>query len=115
MKKIILSSIFTAFFGSLSFISYSQSVVEDTITVEGICGMCQKRIEEAAYGKGVKFVSWDKATKKMAVAYKDDKTSLQEIEERIATAGHKTEHVDAKRDDYDSLPDCCKYETLHTH
>lgn len=115
MKTIILSIIFTAFFGSLSFFSFSQTVVEDTIIVEGICDMCQKRIEEAAYGKGVKYVSWDKVSKKMAVVYKDSKTSLQEIEERIAIAGHKTEHVDAKRNDYDSLPDCCKYESLHTH
>lgn len=100
----------------ISTLGLAQSkVTEDTITVEGVCDMCKKRIEEAAYGKGVKFATWDKQTKKLVIAYRSDKTNLQAIEERIATAGHNTQNVPARRDDYDSLPDCCRYEELHTH
>lgn len=90
-------------------------VVEDTIIVQGVCGDCQKRIEEAAYGKGVKYASWDKVTRKLSIAYREDKVTLQDIEERIARAGHSTEHVQAKREDYESLPQCCRYEQNHTH
>jgi len=102
---------------SLSFLAQAQQkeVLTDTILVEGVCDMCQKRIEEAAFGKGVKFASWNKQTRQLAVAYRGDKTSLAEIEGRVAAKGHKTENISAKEEDYESLPDCCKYEHLHTH
>lgn len=90
-------------------------VVEDTITVQGVCEQCKGRIEEAAYGKGVKYVNWDKATKKLYVAYRTDKVSLAEIEQRIAKAGHNTQNVQAARNDYESLPQCCRYEHVHDH
>ncbi|MEQ9188816.1 MAG: hypothetical protein RLP15_13865 [Cryomorphaceae bacterium] len=92
-----------------------KEVVEDTLLVKGICGMCKDRIEEAAYGKGVKYVSWDKATDQLSMAYRADKTSLEEIEKRILAAGHSTENHVAERDNYAKLPDCCKYETQHKH
>lgn len=94
---------------------FAQNVSEDTIKVEGICGMCKKRIEDAAYGKGVKFAEWDNTTDLLVISYRSDKTTLEEIEKRIAAAGHTTEHVAAKREDYDSLPECCKYESQHDH
>ncbi len=116
MKSIQLFIIFFACC-AISFHSNAQDkgVVEDTITVEGVCGMCKERIEEAAYGKGVKFASWDKNSKQLVLAYRSDKTSLEEVEGRIAAAGHKTENTAAKKDDYESLPDCCKYEHVDTH
>ena len=106
---------FLAFFIGLLSFSSSAQVAEDTIKVEGVCGMCKNRIEEAAYGKGVKFVSWDKATKDLVIAYKANKVSLDEIEQRIAEAGHSTQNVKAKKEDYESLPDCCQYEHVHDH
>jgi mercuric ion binding protein len=115
MKNIILSFVFTAILGGVSNTSFAQSVVTDTVTVQGICGMCEERILEAAYGKGVKFVSWDKVTKKMVVTYKKSKTELLDIEKRVAAAGYKTERVAATEQDYNRLPDCCRYETLETH
>lgn len=100
----------------LSTTTFSQNtVVSDTITVEGICEMCKKRIEEAAYGKGVKFAEWTNATSKLAIVYKSDKTSLNEIEDRIVKAGHSTEHRKAERSNYELLPDCCRYEDGHKH
>lgn len=115
MKKIILSAVFTAIFSSISFLVTAQKVVTDTVTVQGICGMCEERILEAAYGKGVKFVTWDKVSKQMVVTYKKSKTELLAIEKRVAAAGYKTENVAATEADYNKLPDCCRYETLETH
>jgi len=99
-----------------SFSSFAQSkVVKDTLIVKGICGMCKERIEEAAYGKGVKFVSWDKITDQLVLAYRSDKTSISEIEERIVKAGHSTNNREVSEKDYAKLPDCCRYEELHDH
>lgn len=96
--------------------SFAQGkVTQDTIMVEGVCDQCKSRIEEAAFGKGVKHVSWDKQTKQLAIAYRNDKVELHEIEERIAKAGHNTENVKTERVDYEGLPACCRYEHVHTH
>ncbi len=92
-----------------------KKVIEDTLHVKGVCGMCKERIEEAAYGKGVKYVSWDKATDKLAIAYRSDKTSMEEVEERILQAGHSTENKDAKPEDYEKLPMCCRYQVKEKH
>jgi hypothetical protein len=92
-----------------------RKVMEDTLHVKGVCGMCKERIEEAAYGKGVKFVSWDKATDQLAVAYRSDKTSLEEVESRILKAGHSTENKEAKPEDYEKLPMCCRYMEKEKH
>ena len=107
----ILAAIFT-----LPTASYAQNKVEeDTIIVEGVCGMCKTRIEEAAFGKGVKFAEWTNNTGELVLAYRSDKTSLSEIEARITKAGHTTENMQAEQDDYKSLPNCCRYEEQHKH
>lgn len=77
--------------------------------------MCKERIEEAAFGKGVKFAEWNKTTDELAIAYRSDKTSIAEIEKRVAQAGHSTEHVKAEEEDYTKLPECCRYEHEHKH
>ncbi len=98
------------FFGDASIQCYCfhwlwpKKVVEDTIIVEGVCGMCKSRIEEAAFGKGVKFVEWTNSTSELAIAYRSDKTSMEEIEARVAKAGHNTQNIKATKEDYESLP-----------
>jgi len=78
-------------------------------TVNGICGMCKDRIENAAQIKGVKFAEWDKASKVLKVVYRTDKTTEQKIHNSIAKAGHDTELVQASDEDYSKLHACCKY------
>ncbi len=97
------------------FTQAQKKVVQDTLIVEGICGMCKTRIEEAAFGKGVKFVQWTNATSELAVAYRSDKTSIEEIEDRVVNRGHSTENKKARKEDYDALPDCCRYEHMEKH
>jgi hypothetical protein len=95
---------------------YAQKeVVEDTLTVKGVCGMCKERIEEAAYGKGVKYATWDKATDQLAIAYRTDKTQLEEIEARLLTAGHEVNGKVPAKESYEALPKCCRYEELEKH
>jgi len=110
--KILLSLLVVALAANRTL---AQEVVEDTIMVQGVCGDCKNRIEEAAYGKGVKYASWDKETKELHIAYRKDKVSLGEIERRIAKAGYDTEHVQAEPEDYKSLPQCCQYKQHPTH
>lgn len=91
------------------------NVIEDTLSVKGVCGMCKERIEEAAYGKGVKYVSWDKATDKLAIAYRSDKTSLDDVSARILKAGHQVGDQKPEGAAYGNLPKCCQYEETHKH
>jgi periplasmic mercuric ion binding protein len=114
--KIIPSFLALFMIMSISYSSKAQSkVTQDTIMVEGICEMCKTRIEEAAYGKGVKFAEWTNATSQLIVAYNTEKTSLEDIEARIAKKGHTTSHKEATKEDYETLPDCCRYEQLEKH
>lgn len=90
--------------------------VETSFKVEGVCDMCKKRIEDAAYGKGVLFAEWDKETRLLQVVYRPKKTTLQAIHKRLADAGHSTNEMEANKDAYDKLPKCCAYhDGVETH
>ncbi len=79
--------------------------------VKGNCGMCETRIEKAAYSvEGVSKADWNKETKVLEVVFDDAKTSTDKIEMAIAKAGHDTPHHKAKDEVYNELPGCCKYD-----
>ena len=113
IKSLIVTT--SLLLGVVGINSAMSQVQEDTVNVKGVCGECKARIENAAYGKGVKFVEWNKDTKVLKVAYNIKKTDLLTIEQRIAKAGHQTTHVPAQLDDYNALPACCQYEHHHDH
>lgn len=95
-----------------SFISFAQSDIKtETFKVDGNCNMCKKRIENAAYIKGVKRADWNKETHELTVIYRSSKTSSDAIHTSIAKAGHSTEKMEATDVDYDKLPECCHYKT----
>jgi len=73
--------------------------------------MCKQRIEEAAYGKGVKSAVWDKSTGMLTVVYRPSKIAGAEIRQRIAAAGHDADTIRASEDAYHKLPECCSYRT----
>lgn len=78
--------------------------------VNGICGMCKKRIETAALKtKGVKFAIWDVKTHQMNIILDERKTSLDQIKQHIADVGHDIEGFQASVDAYESVHPCCKY------
>jgi len=86
-----------------------KSITTTTIEVSGVCEMCQKRIQEAAYLPGVKRADWEISTHDLTVIYRNDKVSLSAIKESIAKAGHDTEGVRSSLEAYNQLPECCAY------
>lgn len=77
--------------------------------VSGVCGMCERRINNALDVKGVIFSSWDRNTQQAEIVYNPRKISEQELHELIAAAGHDTEQVKADSAVYANLPGCCLY------
>jgi cation transport ATPase len=91
---------------------FAQSDIKtDSFKVDGTCSMCKKRIEDAAYVKGVKRADWNEATHELTVIYRTSKTSTESIAKSIAKAGHSSEKIQATEEDYNNLPDCCHYKT----
>jgi periplasmic mercuric ion binding protein len=110
MKKLALLALLVA-----SNFAYAQHK-KITFWVDGVCGMCEKRIESALINSpGVKFADWDKETRQVTVAYNSKKLSEQKLYEIVAGVGHDTQKVPAIDGDYAKLPGCCKYRTLSKH
>lgn len=117
MKKNVLLLIIVTLSFQVDSLIAQKKVIETTIEVEGVCDNCKHRIENAAYVKGVKFAQWDKHTKKLKIAYKSDKITLEEIQKSIANAGHDSGEIKADSTSYAKLPACCAYRNkdIKTH
>lgn len=109
MKQIIL--FLTIIFSTFSVFAQDKDVATETYKVDGNCGMCKKRIEKAAYIKGVKRADWDKEKHILTVVYRPSKTSAKDILSAVAKAGHSSEMMEAEEADYHNLPKCCHYKT----
>lgn len=103
MKTVIIA---IAFFGSI----WSFGEKTASIKVYGNCGMCKSRIEKALKFEGVSKTDWDSKTKLLTVSFDEEKTSLKEIEKKIAGVGHDTQSLKAEDVVYNKLPGCCKYD-----
>ena len=109
MKTIrLFSIIFFCFAFAIS--SNAQKNKSETIKVAGNCGMCKNAIEKAAISAGATFAEWDKDKKVLTVKYSVKSTDNAAIQKKVAEAGYDTEDIKAKDEDYDKLPDCCKYD-----
>ena len=88
-----------------------------TTRVEGACGMCKDRIEEAALKTiGVLKAEWNEETKILILEIESLLFVEMELHRAIANVGHDTEKMKANDDVYHSLPACCDYRTGgHTH
>ena len=51
----------------------------------------------------------------ISLIYNSKKTSLDQIHKEISLLGHSTEKYKAPEEIYNTLPDCCRYETLEIH
>lgn len=98
---------------NFSFAQSKKDIVTEKITVQGNCGQCKKRIEDAAYINGVKRAEWNKETKELTLTYRPSKTSLKQVEENIARVGHDAGDVHATDSAYNELPECCAYKSEH--
>ncbi|WP_396590110.1 heavy-metal-associated domain-containing protein [Allomuricauda sp. R78024] len=108
MKKNLL---FTVLFIVYITNSFAQEKNKNLVLdVKGNCGMCKARIEKACQKmKGVKFASWDIASKKLSLVLDEAKCSPLEVKKIIASVGHDTDETKANLDTYEKLPACCKY------
>lgn len=85
------------------------------IKVDGVCGMCKKRIETAALKtKGVKFAIWSPETHQLNVILDERKTEVATIQQNILNVGHDillagNKKLVAKEEAYNSVNPCCKY------
>ena len=111
MKNHIKSFIILFLIGIFAFSVKAQDNKTETVEfkVEGVCGMCKERIENASLIKGVKFTEYDVETSMLKVVYRSDKTTLDDIHKSIAKAGHATDKVKADPKAYEKLPMCCQY------
>ena len=88
-----------------------KKTVQTTFWVNGICDMCQTRIQKAALStKGVKMASWHIERKMLTVLYNQKKCSVLDIKNSIAAVGHDSKDVKATDEAYDNLHFCCMYE-----
>ncbi|MGY8942367.1 MAG: heavy-metal-associated domain-containing protein, partial [Flavobacteriales bacterium] len=65
MKYFIALSLFC-----FSCAAFGQKKAELTFNVDGVCGMCETRIEKAYDIPGILNAEWNVETKKLTVAYK---------------------------------------------
>jgi len=100
----------------------AQKRLETTFQVQGLCGMCEERIEAALDVKGVVVADWDVDSKSLRVVYKPQVLSEEQLHALVAGVGHDTERVKATDEVYAGLHGCCKYrehasctDGKHTH
>jgi mercuric ion binding protein len=111
MKRILGLFAFLIFSFTAISAQDKKDISTEKIKVSGTCGQCKKRIEKAAYIDGVKRAEWDRTTKELTVTYRPSKTSVKQIEEHIAQAGHDAGSVKATDSAYAELPGCCAYKS----
>ena len=105
MKTNNLLAVMILFFS----ISFSQTKSQ-MIFVDGVCGMCEKRIESNCLAtKGIKMADWNKENRMLKVIFNEKKISLNEIHKKIASIGHDTKLETASDEAYNKLDMCCKY------
>ena len=110
MKNLIKSFLPLFLIGIITVSATGQDKTETVeFKVEGVCGMCKDRIENASLIKGVKFTEYNLETSMLKVVYRTDKTTLDDIHKSVAKAGHATDKMKADPKAYDKLPMCCHY------
>jgi len=99
----------------LAFSCYSQEKTTSKVQmanfkVEGVCGMCEKRIESALDIVGIKRADWDLETSMITVIYNPKKITEDEMHQILADAGHRTSKKQKSKVAYEKFPNCCKYD-----
>ena len=86
-----------------------------TFEVDGVCGMCKKRIETASLKtKGVKFALWDLRSHQLNLIIDERKTTISTVQNNILKVGHDLVDFNNKKlvatdEAYNSVDPCCKY------
>jgi mercuric ion binding protein len=96
-------------FAQMSDHSKMTATKTESIKVSGNCETCKARIEKAAKLNGVNKADWNVKTKVLTLVYDPSKVKSDEVQKKIAEAGHDTAKFKATKKAYDALPSCCKY------
>lgn len=80
-----------------------------SIEVDGLCGMCEKRIENAAYIQGVKNADWSQETHLLELIYNSSKVDEAAIIAAINEAGHDVKNHPATDEQYANIHGCCLF------
>lgn len=80
-----------------------------SIEVDGLCGMCEKRIENAAYIQGVKKADWSQETHMLDLIYNSSKVEESEIIAAINQVGHDVKDHPASDKQYANVHGCCRF------
>lgn len=103
--KVLLSALLITF--SMTVFAQSDST---TFKVAGNCGMCKKRIETSVKGPAVSMADWNIKSKMLTIKFDPAKTSMDQLQQKIAVAGHDTRKFKADKAVYEELPGCCLYD-----
>ncbi|MBF2708806.1 heavy-metal-associated domain-containing protein [Flavobacterium soyangense] len=115
MKNIILILLVTFVGFSVQAQEKKNKNAKYSITVNGNCEQCQRRIQKAAFSvDGVKTANWSIETHKLDLIINTEKTSIDDVKKAIAKVGHDTDEVKTTDGIYSSLPSCCKYDREKT-
>lgn len=116
MKKILLFALLTvSAFAINAQEKQKNKNAKISFEVDGVCGMCKKRIEAAALKtKGVKFALWNVKTHQLNLIMDENKTDVKTVQKNITNVGHdviltKDKKLTAPEDAYNSVNPCCKY------
>tara|TARA_B100001287_G_scaffold2995_1_gene2327 strand:- start:10808 stop:11194 length:387 start_codon:yes stop_codon:yes gene_type:complete len=108
MKLNILLSLLFLF--PIISISQTKSTV---IIVDGVCMMCENRIEKKSIDKkGIKLADWSLENRTLKLVYNEKHISINEIHKFLASIGHDTKKEIASDQAYSLLDPCCKYRDL---
>ena len=111
MKNILkVLSVLCLLISTTPLFSQSTDDIEYEFLVQGLCGMCEDRIESVALSKpGVKSADWDFNTMLLKVVLDESLTPISHVKYAISLAGHDNGNFIASQDVYDNLPACCQY------
>lgn len=113
MKRIVLLVLACLF--SLTMVAQEKKSKNKKVVIKvaGNCGMCEKRIEKAAYSvKGVKDAEWHVDCQDIHLVIDETKCSADDVAKAIASVGHDTGKIKADDAVYDKLHGCCNYERM---
>lgn len=113
MKRIVLLVLACLF--SLTMVAQEKKSKNKKVVIKvaGNCGMCEKRIEKAAYSvKGVKNAEWHVDCQDIHLVIDETKCSADDVAKAIAAVGHDTGSIKADNAVYEKLHGCCNYERI---
>lgn len=113
MKRIVLLVLVSLF--SLTMVAQEKKSKNKKVEfkVAGNCGMCEKRIEKAAFSvKGVKSAEWHVDDQDIHLLIDETKCSAEDVAKAIAAVGHDTGSIKAEDAVYEKLHGCCLYERM---